>query len=410
MSLTPSAGPRVEKCLGSAVLMQVDEEHEGTERGKALHAFLAALALGKTPAEALTLCPEDWRKDAEAIEVPEDITSGRPEVGLALDSDAGTARVLGEDMTREQVRNARMPHETGMVLDWVSIQGDLVIVADHKFGWQEDLAPAAEHLQLLVYAATALLAWGKEVARGELRHWDGVRWRLDSVALDFVGALEVLERWRSLRNRVHDARNAYEVRGAVPRFSIGKWCAWCPAQRACPAQVSAALAVLGAGDPAGKPLEMTPAQAGEAWERFRLIETWAEKYRKGIEAMADKVQIPLSSGEVLRAQEVVKASPDPELAASWLAQRFGPEVAQTATVTKVSMSWEGINDAVRAHVLPAAEQAWRDGRGKKPSMASIAREVREALKATGAVRVTGYVQVKPVWPELPAETEPGTAG
>jgi hypothetical protein len=406
MSLTPSAGPRVERCLGSAVLPQADEEHEGTERGRALHGFMTALALGRTRAHALASVSEDWREDAGRIEVPEDITSGRPEVGLALDVNAGTARALGEDMTREQVRAARRSDETGMLLDWVAIQDTTGVVRDWKFGWQEDLGPASEHLQVLVYGASTLLAWALEAVRCELWHWDGVRWRVDAVTLDFVAALEVLDRWKRLLGRASEARTAYEARGVLPRLSVGKWCAWCPAQRRCPAQVASALAVLQQGDPASTAVEMAPEQAGEAWERLRVLESWARARREDIERIAGMTPLPLADGKVLRAQDVERTSPIPEKGAEWLARRFGPEVAAAAAETKVTMSWGGALDAIRQHVIPEMKRAHEEKRGPKPSLAALEREMRMALAAMDGVKVSRFTQVKPMAPELPAAAEP----
>jgi hypothetical protein len=73
------------------------------------------------------------------------------------------------------------------------------------------------------------------------------------------------------------------------------------------------------------------------------------------------------------------------------------------------MSWQAIEDALRVHVLPGLLQAHREKRlaGRKPTLAALRKEVRSGLAAVGAVNVSTFVQCKPVWPELPDETDPG---
>lgn len=412
MNITPSAMPRLVKCLGAVVLPNVDEEWDSTARGRALHDYLRRRALGEARDVAIAALPEEWRADAERMDVPEFVTQGRPEVGMALDAAAGTARLLGEDMTRESVRAARAPHEIGMLADWLAVEGDTVVVADYKAGWQEDLGPAAEHLQLLTYTAAALLALGKPYGRGELWHWDGVRWRVDSVTLGWLEAQEVLEEVRALLARANAAREKHAATGELPRLSRGRWCAWCPAQRACPALTGGLVALLKGDALPGPVVDFTPEQAGQAYELVTLLESRLDGLKADLRALAERNPLPLPGGKVLRLQEVERTSVDVDKAAPWLAKRYGDAVPQAAEKVTRSMSWESLTDALRVHVLPGLLTAHAEGRlpGKKPTLARLKEEARSGLEAVGAVKVSVHAQVRACVPELPADAQPPEPG
>lgn len=409
---TPSAGPRLQKCLGSAVLPNVSEEYESAERGRALHDLMRLLALGKARNEAMALVPAEWREDADRIAPVEDITAGRPEVGLWLNLDVGAAGMLGEDMTREQVREQKPHGSMGMLLDWLSVEPETAVVRDWKMGWQEDLAPAAEHLQLRIYVAAALLALGKPRGRGELWHWDGVRWRVDFVEMDWLGAQEVLDEAHMLRTDGHEARKAHTRDGTLPRLAVGRWCTWCPAQRACPALTGGLLSVL-RGDVLPVPVaELTPEQAGRAYELVRQLKARLIGLEADLESIAERTPVPLPDGKMLRLQQVERTTIDVEKAAPWLAKRFGVEVPQAAERVKRSMSWEALGDALREHVLPGLQQAHAEKRlsGKKPTLAPLLEECRAGLTAVDAVRVSSHTVCKPCSPELPDAQPPEPGG
>lgn len=399
---TPSAGPRLLRCIGGAVLSNVSEDYASAERGRALHDFMRSLALGVPRGDVLAAVPEDWREDAERIAPVEDVASGRPEVGLALDLTTGEARALGEDMTREEVRAAKPPGSIGMLLDWLSVETDTAVVRDWKMGWQEDLGAATEHLQLRAYVATALLALGKPKGRGELWHWDGIRWRVDVVEMDWLGAQEALDEVRGLVARVEAARDAHARRGELPRLAVGRWCTWCPAQRACPALTGGLVAVL-RGEVAGGPVaEMTPEEAGRAYETVRQLRTRLDGFMTDLEMLASRTPLPLPDGKELRLQEVERMSVDVDAAAPLLSARFGSAVPDAATKVRRSMSWEGLGDALRIHALPAALKEWQDGGGvgRKPTLARMLDQTRAELERAWAVRVSVFTSVRPSQPRL----------
>lgn len=395
---TPSAGPRLEKCLGSAVLPNVDESWESSERGRVLHGYMEKRATGYTRAEALEPVPEKWRDDAERIDVPEDVDKGCPEVAMALDLSTGAARVLGERMTREAARKATRPGEIAMVPDWIALSGSCsAVLRDWKMGRQEDLAPAAEHLQLLTYAATALLAYNLETVRAELWHWDGLRWWVDGVTLDWLEADAVLERVRGLLARAEKAREAHARDKVLPRLSVGAWCSWCPSRRACPAVAAPVDMALGR---CGEWTETTPAGLGAAYEALLQAQAWIDERLADVRRLAESGPLPLPSGKVLRLQEVETRKVDVAAALPVLEARFGAAVAQAAVKRTESIPWQHLNDALREVGLPKRLAQHKEGR--KPSAAALAREAREALVAAGAVKLSTHTQLCEVRAELVA--------
>lgn len=401
---TPSSGPRLEKCLGAAVLPNVDESWESSERGRALHTYMERRASGDSRQVALAAVAEKWRDDAERIDVPEDVDKGCPEVAMALDLAKGTARVLGERMTRESARKATRSSEIPMVPDWLALAGtSSAVLRDWKMGRMEDLEAAREHLQLLTYAATALLAYGLETVRAELWHWDGLRWWVDSVTLDWLDAESVLDRVRALLGKADAAREAYARDKVLPRLSVGAWCSWCPSRRACPAVAAPVDMALGRG---GEWTETTPEGLGAAYEALLQAQAWIDERLTDVRRLAESGPLPLPSGKVLRLQEVETRKVDVEAALPVLEARFGAAVAQAAVKRTASIPWQYLNDALRHNVLP--ERLAQHKEGRKPSAAALAREAREALLAAGAVKVSTHTQLCEVRAELvagEAETE-----
>jgi hypothetical protein len=411
---TPSAGPRLQRCLGGSVLPNVDEDWESAQRGRALHGYMRALALGRTRREALVSVPEEWRADAERIAPVEDVASGRPEAGLALSLESGAALLLGEDMTREQVRGRKPPGSIGMLLDWLSAESETAVVRDWKTGWMEDLASASEHLQLRTYTAAALLALGKPYGRGELWHWDGVRWRVDAVTMDWLGAQEALEEVSELVAKARAAQVTHAERGELPRLAVGPWCTWCPAQRACPALTGGLVAVL-KGEATPRPIaELTPEEAGRAYEMVRQLRARLDGLEADLKTLAGRTPLPLPGGKVLRLQEVERTSVDVEAAREWLTQRYGEAIPSAAETVRRSMSWESLGDALRENVLPGLLQAHAEKRlgGRKPSLAKLLEEARSGLEVVGAVKVSVHTQVRATAPESPdaQPPEPGAEG
>lgn len=415
---TPSSFPRLAKCLGSVVLPKVDEELPQMARGTEGHSFLERIANGATPAESLAKVADEWREDCAAVELGglPPLTSGLAEVGLLLDVDAGTARVVLDAHTREAVNAARLPHETGMLVDWMAQEGEgRGVVLDWKFSRSEQIARAAVNLQIRTYAATALMAYGWSEVRYGLIRVDGDRPRWDMAEMDWLEAQEVLEEVRALRAAALAALEAHAKDGALPPLRLGPWCDWCPAARQCPARVKGVLALMdGTAQRSvdeAKAGAMTPAQAGELFSRLMAALDAGATMVKDLKLLAAQVPggFPLPSGKVLAEVEKREASPDPERVVEVLTRLYGEDAARHALVQPPpKTSWTHLKAWGEAHVLPERQRAFDENRGgkrgRRPSAGTVATELRTMLEAAGAVKVSHWVEVREVSPESKALT------
>lgn len=142
-----------------------------------------------------------------------------------------------------------------------------------------------------------------------------------------------------------------------------------------------------------------------AWQRLRMLKAWAEQGLADLEGIAGSTPLPLPDGTVLRQTEREVTKIDPVAAGDYLRRTFGAAAASAAVETKVVMTWEGLKDALHAHVLPEQKKAHAERRiqGRKPTLAALFDQVRSGLEAVGAVTVSTYTVAKPARPELPSE-------
>lgn len=409
---TPSALPRLARCLGSMVLERADEVLPSMERGTSIHAYLERIANGATPSESLAKAPEKWREDCAAVDLGglPPLASGLAEVGFLLDVDAGTACVAPDAHTREAVRAEARNGETPMLVDWLAQDGEgRGIVLDWKSGRSEDLARAAVNLQIRTYAATALLAYGWESVRYGLIRVDGDWPYWDMAEMDWLGAQEVLEEVRALRAAAVAAVEAHAKDGALPPLRLGPWCDWCPSARFCPARTRGVLALLDgtAGRAVSEASAMAPEAAGELYSRLLAAEDAVKTMLADLKALAKQVPLPLPSGKVLAPVERSETSPDAERVVSVLARVYGEEAARAALVQpSPKTSWAHLKDWAEAYVLPERQRAWDENRGAKkgrrPSAGVVAGEIRKALEAAGAVKVSSWLEVRELAPDAKA--------
>ena len=412
---TPSSYPRLAKCLGSAVIPNDPEVLPGMSRGTAIHGFLERCALGMSPEEALAGVPLEWRADCEGIplDLLPDLTAGTPELAMAWRPSTGECRILGQGLSREGARAQAAEDEVPMVADWAALSGDGAgVLLDHKTGWHEELAPAAEHMQLLTYGAVYLRATGLDEVSlylcrpdRETPGWDG------PVVMDAARAEAHL---LDVRTRIFEAsaaaREAWEERRVFPALSVGPWCAWCPAQRRCPAQVSALLAVLNgdAESAVADVVELTDVQAGSLWAQLKAAEKLALALRKRLEGFARVAPLPLPNGDVLAVRAERQEEPKPLDVFAYLKTRYGEDVAYAAV--KPDTTWGLVEAALAEKVLPGLKQAHKEQglKGRAPSKKGLLRDVREGLRAAGAVEVKTSERVEAVNPKhlLPEAATP----
>ena len=417
MYFTPSSFPRLQKCVGAAVLPQADEVRDGMERGTALHAHVERMANGATRAESVAEVPDQWRADASAIDLdPAMLRNGAAEVAFALDVERGTARELGRGMSRTDAKALIVQGEIAMIADWVSIVGGEVVVSDWKTGLAESLVPAPRNAQLLTYMASALLAYrgqGVSTARGALVRVDrdSPYWeRTDAMdALDVEAHLESIRR---LLRRAKEARELYSTSGELPPLAIGTHCDWCPSRRFCPAQIGQLHEALGfqpkEGSEFGGPV-LRPAEAGAMYAKVLDALEMLNRFKADLEGIAKEEPLPLPDGRTLRWEDEAKASVDAVAAAPILARAYGQSVVELATKHhEPTMPWDALADALTTEFLPRLQDEHREKGGRKPTRGALIRDARNLLEQNNAVRVHHYAAPRLV--EMRGDLTPGGEG
>lgn len=414
MHFTPSSFPRLQKCVGAAVLPQADEMREGMERGTAMHAHVERIANGATRAESLAEVPEQWRADAAAIDLdPAMLRNGAAEVAFAIHLERGTARELGRGITRAQAKAMLAPGEISMIADWIAIVGTEVAVADWKTGLAEGLVPAPRNAQLLTYMAAALLAYrsqGVSTVRGALVRVDRDTpyWERTGI-MDLLDVEAHLESIRALLRRAKEARERYSTRGELPPLAVGVHCDWCAARRFCPAQVGQLHEALGfqpkEGSEFGGPV-LRPAEAGAMYAKVLGAIELLKRFKADLEGIAKEEPLPLPDGRVLRWEDEAKASVDAEAAAPILARAYGHRVVELSTKHhEPTMPWDALADALATEALPRLQEEHSQKGGRKPTRGALIREARNLLEQNNAVSVHHYAAPRVV--EVRGDLGPG---
>lgn len=230
----------------------------GTEK----HAYLERISNGATPAESLELVPEEYRPACEEIDVE---SMGElklsAEVTIVYRPESGTARILGQGLSRNYAGVG--DDEIPMTLDLVGVdleahRGEVV---DHKFGWSQRM-PAPLNWQIKGGALGLAKVYDLDEVGGTLLlHREGrptpYRDRAVFGAADLLVAEDDLRRTfdRVLRNRERYAR------GESVAATEGSWCKYCPSFWECPAKLGAVKAALAVTD--DHPI--TVADVGKVW-------------------------------------------------------------------------------------------------------------------------------------------------
>lgn len=214
------------------------------------------------------------------------------EVAYALNVKTRTVRRLGTKIERDY--SDAKPWEIVGTIDVIS--GARVL--DYKS--RARVTEAKDNFQIRAAAlARAEEVGGVSEMRGALSYLDDGE--LDAAtfdAFDLAGFWDTLE---SIASRVIAATYKGEL-------SEGDWCKYCPAFTSCSAKTTLARALvpeLAALDAQVTQegdrfiANMTPEQAGQAWEKLKQIKRIAERVEDAIKDLASETTIPLASGKVL---------------------------------------------------------------------------------------------------------------
>ena len=363
---TASSLERALACPISETLPRVSFSTPVMSRGTALHEHMRRIGGGVPLSESLAQVPEEWREDAERIDldaypISPDATY---EVTVAWDYVTGEGRILGVDLGRDY--SGARPTEYVGTADLVIAVGGPALVADYKSARQGKTHPS-RNAQLAMLALAVRSIAQVETVDVALYYLDGTRpdtATLDALDLDLFAASlqELAERYG---------------RGDLGEANPGGWCHYCPAKGACPAQRQA-LALVESGTLV-EPL--TVERVAAAWHRIRAIEGALEEAKRVCQDYASTYPVDLGDGTELREVEEARDSIDGEAAWPVLVGVLGEDGARLACPVSTTKS----------AIAKAAKATAPKGQAATAERAALA-----ALRESGAITTTMRTTVKAV--------------
>ncbi len=342
---------RAMNCYASVVLPKVKDINEAADRGTALHEYLR-VAKGGDREGALASCPEEYRAEAEAIDLSRlpVCAEEHAEIALAYDIATGKARVAGYNLGRNYGPLA--PTEIPLSLDWVGVQDRKAIVLDYKTGaavtsakrnWQLKLgalaianAMSGYGLQTVVVAAVYTRSGRPQFDYAEFNSFD-----LDGFAEDLRGA------YAEWKNEGSNAANGDF------RYTTGPHCKFCPSASYCVATNSLIRAM------ANKPGEVadeiiSTLEKGDpraAYKNLSAAKAALKAVEAKIDAYAKNTPIELGDGVVYGEKTGGgREEIDGAVAYDTLTAEYGQHIAdeaveRSATKTSIKNALKGITSA-----------------------------------------------------------------
>jgi len=225
---TFSALGRVLACPASHVLPQVESGGEYADVGRAVHAYLHAVAL-TDQTTALEHVPKDQRELCEAIPLERLPVGLSPEVPLAYNVVTGEGRFLSAGDGYRNYESATEDEIAGTT-DVLGVDANEVYVGDYKTG--RPVTPARHNPQMLIAGLAATRATGAPRVRLELIYVHGGSTWTDVAVVD---AFELAEFEERVVGMVSILRQVALVPDIAPT-TLGPHCRYCPAFSACPEQ------------------------------------------------------------------------------------------------------------------------------------------------------------------------------
>ena len=236
-TLSASGLARAHNCPAAFALPVVREESSNdAKRGTLVHTFLELVSSGVAPKAAATqIADPEARELCERLDLRSVPTDGEAEVRLAYHTRTGIGRRLPGEGHRDYA--ALEPEEIAGTADLVCWNEDPVRVVDWKTArYDHDVEQSRPQLELYALAVArlaglSLVRWAVGVISDEgTIGWFSADLNEDALANVAARARETWERVQFERAERARLGAAYE-----PDVSLGWWCKWCSAYRACPA-------------------------------------------------------------------------------------------------------------------------------------------------------------------------------
>lgn len=271
------------------------------------------------------------------------------EVPFALDPETGEARSLNSNGHREYsdapegwvcgtadaVAVAKGGAKGLSKLSESAPAEDEIVITDWKTGMIPVDHPEV-NLQLRFLALAAARACGVGKATVQIAYIDN-EGEITVSAFEF-GARdldEIAGQLRAIARRVEGARRENLA------LKVGSHCRYCPALRFCPAQASAARALLDdAGEAAGEDAgELTPKEAALIWERLQTVEHAIKMSEEVLQAYVEQeAGIELPGGGQLKLVTSKRDKILPEVTMPLLRDLYGDDADKAVSITKKGLS------------------------------------------------------------------------
>jgi len=367
---------RIARCRESDNLPQHrSEDTRDSARGTSLHWFAEnARKLGREA--ALEELPDEHRAAAEGLSefaLRGDVSR---EIAFAWSPATRKAHRIGQGIGRRYEEAGALPTDVVGTFDMVGVEdGATAYVADLKTGWGW-IPPAEFNWQIRFGAMCVARAHGLDAAKVQIvRDTSDGRPFIQTHVMDGF-ALDDFE--EELYQLVTDQEH-HETRA-------GPWCKYCNAWGACPGK--GRIASLLAKPPADEPKALTPDNFPDVWRKAKQAEEVLTQV-KGVlrEYVRTFGAVPIGDGKVVAEVVVPKEAVVPDLAVEIVRDVYGPEFADAATETKVSISKSSITKALREAKKTEAITG---------TLKSHQDQVFGAMRAGGGLKDSGYKKVDEV--------------
>lgn len=310
-----SSAFRVENCPVSTVLPSLKESSEASEKGNDNHARIEASLVHR---QATGKWLDDTPPELMAL-VPDDATILGIELALAWDTATGTARKIGERISRNYGDIG--PTEIPGTVDLVFAHDGKLYVIDWKS--RTRVTSARRNRQIHIQALACADLFGASDVMAGLVYLDN--WEQDIVPFDLFELDNIATEVAAIMTAATNVEPTQQPH-------LGPWCEYCPAQVECPSQKTVIVAAASLIQKQGIDINLlSDENKGVLHERLGKLIDLAKQAKKYIGDLAKKRPIPLPDGKVLAGIEKSKTSMDQDKAKALLEREGIPVPMKTST-------------------------------------------------------------------------------